>query len=334
MVDKFKWLRPRVESLIEIAKPFKMIHPHVFYESGGEWSIIKLLANLRFIEIYTKIIKAPRQQAFFDKMYYIDLLSGSGLCKIGKKGDIIAGSALLACTHCYNPFDKYFFVEQDPTRAEALRERIKTVTQDFSLYNCNCNSCINEIMTEIGERDHYLAYIDCEGLDVSWLTMQALLAKNGDILFNFQTLEVLRNVRKAQKKALGWEATTERLNWFFGDSRWTEYTDPDSVLYCYMEKIRNESTRKIVLALPVKGPRGYRYDIILATRLTRGGSPWVKSMQELQEIMGGYKPIIVKKTLDILQNRQATLNGHLLSQDNNGCDSDITSGEENGNNSD
>lgn len=309
MVDKFKWLRPRVEKLIEIAKPFKSIKSDIFYEKGGEWSIIKLLANLRFIEMYTKIIKAPRQQAFFQNMYYIDLLAGSGLCKIGEKGDIIAGSALLACTHCYHPFDKYFFVEEDPVKANALEERIKTVTPNFSLYNCDCNSCINEIMSEIGEKSHYLAYVDCEGLDVSWSTMQALLAKNGDILFNFQTLEVLRNVRKAQKKALGWEATTERLNWFFGDSKWTDYTDPDSILYCYMDKIRNETTRKVVLALPVQGPRGYRYDIILATRITRGGSPWIKAMEELKEIMGGYKPKIVEKTLDILMKRQQTLNG-------------------------
>jgi len=309
MVDKFKWLRPRVEKLIEIAKPFKAIQHDIFYEGGGEWSIIKLLANLRFVEIYTKIIKAPRQQAFFQNMYYIDLLAGSGLCKIGEKGDVIAGSALLACTHCYHPFDKYFFVEQDPAKANALQERIKTVTPNFSLYNCDCNRCIDEIMSEISEKSHYLAYVDCEGLDVSWTTMRSLFSKNGDVLFNFQTQNVHRNVVKAQKKALGWESTTEKLNWFFGDERWIDCKDPDNLLFCYMDKIRNETTRRIVLALPVKGNRGYRYDIILATRITSGGSPWIKPMEELKEIMGGYKPKIVEKTLDILMNRQQTLNG-------------------------
>lgn len=307
--NQFKWLRPRVEKLIEIAKPFKAIQPDIFYEKGGEWSIIKLLANLRFIEIYTKIIKAPRQRFLFKNMYYIDLLSGSGLCRIGEKGDIIAGSALLACKQCYHPFDKYFFVEQDPTKANALNERIKTVTSNFSLYNCDCNSCINEIMAEIDDKSHYLAYVDCEGLDVSWSTMQSLFAKNGDILFNFQTQNVLRNVIKAQDKALGWESTTDTLNWFFGDTRWTKNRDADSLLQCYMDKIQNETTRKIVLALPVHGTGSYRYDIILATRKTKGGNPWIKSMQELQEIMGGYRPEIVKKTLDILMKRQQTLNG-------------------------
>jgi three-Cys-motif partner protein len=309
MVDKYKWLRPRVEKLIEIAKPFRAIQPNVFYERGGEWSIIKLLANLRFIDVYTKIIGATKQRAFFQNMYYIDLLAGSGLCRIGEKGDIIAGSALIACKQCYHPFDRYFLVEQDPLKAEALKERIETVTPNFSLYKCDCNSCINDIMSEINDRSHYLAYVDCEGLDVSWSTMQSLFAKNGDILFNFQTQNILRNVVKAREKALGWESTTKTLNWFFGDTRWVECKDADSLLECYMYKIHCETTRKIVLALPVHGTGSYRYDIILATLETKGGNPWIRSMEEMRDIMGGYRPDIVEKTLDILMNRQRTLNG-------------------------
>ncbi len=75
-----------------------------------------------------------------------------------------------------------------------------------------------------------------------------------------------------------------------------------------MEKIIDETTRKIVLPLPVKGPRGYRYDMILATKITSGGNPWLKPMKDLQKIMDGYKPEIVKITLDIVMKRQQTLN--------------------------
>lgn len=307
MVDKFKWLKPRVRKLVDIAKPFRRIHPNVFYESG-EWSIIKLLVILRFVEIYTKIIKAPKQRVFFQNMYYIDLLAGSGLCRIGSKGDIIAGSALIACKQCYHPFDKYFFVEEDSTRAEALRTRIETVTKDFKVFNCDCNECIEEIMSGINKRSHYLAFVDCEGLDVSWSTMQSLFSRNGDVLFNFQTQNILRTASKAKKRSLGWESTSEKLDWFFGDDGWVDCEKSDDFLQYYGEKIRNETTRKIVLPLPVKGPRGYRYDIILATRITSGRNPWIKPMEELREIMGGYRPEIVKKTLDILMKRQLSLN--------------------------
>ena len=82
---------------------------------------------------------------------------------------------------------------------------------------------------------------------------------------------------------------------------------PDDFLNYYCNKIKTETTRKIVLRLPVKGPGGYRYDIILATRVTRGRNPWIKPMEDLREIMGGYRPKIVKNTLDILMKRQLSL---------------------------
>ena len=307
MFDEYKWLKPRVKKLVEIAEPLKPIYPNVFYETG-EWSIIKLLALLRFVDIYTKIIKAPRQRRFFQNMYYIDLLAGSGLCKIGSKGDIIAGSALIACTQCYHPFDKYFLVEENSEKAEALKARVETITPNFKLFNCDCNNCIEEIMEEVDARDHYLAFVDCEGLDVSWTTMQSLFTKNGDVLLNFQTQNIWRLPAIVKNRSRGWKACMEKLNWFFGDDRWKDCNDPEDLLYCYMNKISEETTRKIVLPLPVKGPRGYRYDIILATRRTRGGSPWIKSMEHLQLIMGGYRPKIIKRTLDILMKRQQSLN--------------------------
>jgi len=241
-------------------------------------------------------------------MYYIDLLAGSGLCRIGLKKDIIAGSALIACTECYHPFDKYFLVEKDAKQAEAIRARIKTITPNFEVFNCDCNDCIEEITGEIGMRDHYLAFVDCEGLDVSWSTMQSLFARNGDVLFNFQTQNVSRLPTKVKKRSVGWKALMRKLTWFFGDDRWKDCEEPDDFLNAYIGKIVNDTTRGLVLPLPVKGRRGYRYDIILATRITSGGSPWIKPMEELRNMMGGYRPKIVEKTLDLIMKRQASLN--------------------------
>lgn len=307
LAHEYEWLKPRVEALVEIAKPLSIIHPDVFYETG-EWSIIKLLALQRFVNIYTKIIKGPKQSKIFDNMYYIDLFAGSGLCKVGKAKDITAGSAVIAATQCYHPFDKYFLVEKNPESAYALNDRIKTLTSDYVLFNRDCNDCIDEIIGELRTKDHYLAFVDCQGLDISWVTMKKLFSKNGDVLFNFQTQGVCRIPAKIRNRSQGWEACTEKMNWFFGDGRWRKCKEPDHLLLAYMNKIREESSREIVLPLPVIGPRGYRYDVILATRRTRHGSPWIKPMEELKNKMGGYKPEIVKQTLDFLMKRQLTLN--------------------------
>lgn len=135
-----------------------------------------------------------------------------------------------------------------------------------------------------------MAFVDCEGLDVSWSTMQSLFARNGDVLFNFQTQNILRTASKAMKHSIGCESLTEKLDWFFGGNGWIDCKEPDDFLQYYTDKIRTETTRKIVLPLPVRGPRGYRYDIVLATRITRGRNPWIKPMEDLKEIMGGIDP--------------------------------------------
>ena len=241
-------------------------------------------------------------------MHYIDLLAGSGLCKIGKAKDVIAGSAVIASTQCAHPFDRYFLVEKNPENAEALGERMKTKTSNYELFKCDCNDCIDEIMNKIDAKDHYLAFVDCQGLDVSWATMEKLFAKNGDVLFNFQTQGICRIPPKIENRSEGWKACIERLDWFFGDKRWKNCRQPDDFLLSYIDKIREKTSRDIVLPLPVIGPGGYRYDIILATRRTLGGSPWIRPMEQLSEIMGGYKPEIVKQTLDFLMKRQQTLN--------------------------
>jgi len=306
MTEEIDWLKSRIKRLVEIAKPLKTIYPDMFYRTGP-WSIIKLLALLRFVNIYTKIIKAPKQSRFFKKMYYIDLLAGSGLCRIGSKGDIIAGSALIACTQCYHPFDRYFLVEKKQKYADALEARFKKIASNFRLFTCDCNDCIEEIMQDIGGRDHYLAFVDCEGLDVAWSTMKTLFSKNGDVLLNFQTGSMCRIPTKVKNRSRGWKACLERLNWFFGDDRWKGCEEPDDFLEAYMSKIVEKTTRKIVLPLPVKGPKSYRYDIILATRMTKGGSPWMSPMVELQNKMGGYRPDIISLTLDLLMKRQLSL---------------------------
>jgi len=94
---------------------------------------------------------------------------------------------------------------------------------------------------------------------------------------------------------------------FFGDDKWQYSGEADDLLDCYIEKIRTETSRKLVISLPVIGKGSHRYDIILATRVTRGGSPWIKAMKKLQENMGSYKPKLIRNILDYLMHRQSSV---------------------------
>ncbi|MDG6221790.1 MAG: three-Cys-motif partner protein TcmP [Candidatus Bathyarchaeota archaeon] len=304
--DEYDWLKKEIKRLVEIAEPVKEIYPKTFYHVGG-WSLVKLLAFRRFVEIYTKIIGAEKQKKFFKNMFYIDLMSGSGLCRVRKTKDIVAGSTIIACVEAYHPFNKHFIVEQDPKKASALEERVKHFTNDYKLFNCDCNDCIEEILAQIPEKSHYLAFVDCLGMDVPWSTMKKIFSKNGDVLINFQTSLLWRQPNIVKKQSRGWKKTKNNLNNFFGDSRWTEARESKDLLDAYIEKIKTETSRNLVISLPVIGEGSYRYDIILATRLTKNGSPWIKSMQELEERMGGYKPAFIQSILDYLMHRQTSV---------------------------
>lgn len=296
----FEWLKGKISPLLDISEELKSINPDVYYETG-EWSIVKLIALAYFVDIYTTIIS---RQPFFDKMRYVELLSGAGLCKIKDTGDIIAGSALIAAKMCRRPFDEYVFVESDAQRAEALENRMRSVAANVRVIRGDCNVVVRDIVVRFEDKDHYLAFVDCEGLDVYWETVYTLLSKPGDLIFNLQSQNVARVVGLAKS---GNQSAANNLSRFYGDDRWQDLSGPDELLESYKEKLREDTNRKQVISLPVRGPGSYRYDLILATRRTRGGNPWIRPMEDLSESMSQYGPDFVKMALDILTGRRTTL---------------------------
>jgi len=291
-----QWLTKKLQYMLGVANTFKSICPDVYYTTGA-WSTIKLLTILNYVPIYTKII--PRH---FPSMHYIELLAGTGLCKIRETQDIVAGSTLIASTVSYKPFDKYILIEKDQRCAEALKKRMKTVTPNAIVLNQDCNDCITEALDMLPVRGHYLAFVDCEGLDVDWSTMKYLLSKPGDLLFTFQSQFVARVRGKAIKGGKGDE---EKLNRFYGDDRWRECKSPEDLVVAYANKLMER--RGIIIPIYVKGPRGFRYYVIYGTRTTATGSPWVKGVTYLKQRVEGCDYRWVEGILNVLTGRQPTL---------------------------
>lgn len=291
-----QWLKEKLKYMISTAEAFKSVYPGVYYNTGA-WSTIKLLTILNYVPIYTKII--PH---YFHPMYYIELLAGTGLCKIKETRDIVAGSTLIAATVCHTPFNEYALIEKDGKSAKALEKRMKTLTPNVTVLQQDCNDCIKEVMDRLPERSHYLAFVDCEGLDADWSTMDYMLSKPGDLLFTFQSQFVARVRGKATKGSIGDE---DKLNRFYGDDRWRNCKTPKELMSAYMSKLNER--RGIVLPIYVQGPRGYRYYVIYATKKTRMGSPWVKGVLYLRKRIEGCDYKWVKGILNILTGRQLTI---------------------------
>ena len=136
---------------------------------------------------------------------YIDLQAGPGKNRFSPSGDIMLGSPLLARSTRF-PFDNLFLVEMESPEFDALETRIGVGDRAASanLYNDDCNVAVDSIVGQIGQTDSQfvpgqwpslnLAFLDPEGLEVEWKTVEKLARMNRmDLIINFSTSGITRN---------------------------------------------------------------------------------------------------------------------------------------------
>ncbi len=207
-----------------------------------------------------------------DNFYFIDLLSNSGIdlvckyrdcepqpekCSKCSKKHYIVGSPLIAAT-AIPPFKKMFFVDENKTNLDALRGRLDILTNaglsksQFKLIHGDCNLAVDGILAELTQsgKHHALVFIDNQGLDADWATINKLLEhRYCDLIINFPTSNVTRNPHN-----LG------ALKRFLGSSDFGTKTPLDY----YVEKIRE--TGKTVETIAVRTGIPFHYDLIIVTK--------------------------------------------------------------------
>jgi len=290
------------------------IYPEVIYEKRG-WAALKLVCLMFYADVYTKII--PK---YYDKMIYIDLLAGPGINRVKETGDLIIGSPIIAAT-MEPPFDRLIFVENGVDRSEALECRLSSVLDGsvFSVYNKKCDEIIDEIIDKIIDenlsvgRCHYLAFVDCEGLDIAWDTVEKLLQYDGDFIFNFQTSEINRVLGAYRQGTV----RAETMYNFFGDVDLSQARSGVDLLREYKNNLKKH--RDIVEDITIKGGGkfgNFYYDLIFATKRTKNGSPWFfKSVMPLKSRIEAHSGEAVQMALDILTGRQMTLDWFISEDD-------------------
>lgn len=309
MVD-IEWLKRHLQRLLPMSDQLSSIYPEVVYEKRG-WAALKLVCLMFYADVYTKII--PK---YYDKMVYIDLLAGSGINRVKETGDLIIGSPIIAAT-MESPFDRLVFVENGVDRSEALECRLSSVLDRsvFSVYNKKCDEIIDEIIDanlSVG-RCHYLAFVDCEGLDIAWDTVEKLLQYDGDFIFNFQTSEMNR-VLGAHRKGAVYDETMYN---FFGDVDLSQARSGGDLLQEYKNNLKKH--RGIVEDITIKGGGkfgNFYYNLIFATKRTKGGNPWFfNSVTPLKSCIETHSGEAVQMALDILTGRQMTLDWFISEDD-------------------
>jgi three-Cys-motif partner protein len=282
----------------------------------GGWTALKLLFLLSYLQtIYVPIIRG--KSSYFEESYYIDLFSGCGVNTI--KGVSIAGSPLISAIFADPPFDKMILVEKDPNRRRSLKICMDEFAKDNSWIvesegkiQPDCNKVIDEIMAYGGlkkfkeRKSHFLAFVDPEGMDLNWDTLEKLLKGRGDLIVLFDTTGVHRNLGMAKR---GDSALANKFDLFFGDKRWKNAESEEDLLDLYIEKIRYY--RNIVEPIKIKKDRSgsYYYHLIFATIETAGRSPWMAGVYAIRNKIEKNYGGSVERALQVLSNKNADLLG-------------------------
>lgn len=178
----------------------------------GLWAKDKYYYIERYLDVLTKSMRQRWQ------LYYIDLFSGCGKCRVRETGEEIAGSGLIALNLRF-PFNNYYFIDLDEISLQSFKERVKynSLFNRISFKWGDCNEKVMEILGELPkEKTLYVTLIDPTGLQIKFDTIRILTnERKMDLIVIFpQGMAIKRNMDKFIKKE------DSLLDSFMGDRRW------------------------------------------------------------------------------------------------------------------
>jgi three-Cys-motif partner protein len=258
---------------------------------GHPWSIVKLLLLGGWVYVYTTIIPIH-----FVDYQFVDLLAGCGTTRIKETNDVVLGSSLVAVAFAQTPFKRYVLLESDSERYAALNERMKYIEGECKIIKGNCNEQIDSIFAN--QKTHSLVFVDNEGFDVIWDSIEVILKAKADILINFPTAMVSRTTDPR---------TSHSLDRFYGDRSWLNATSREDFPQIYMKKLakrfRELKGSEPYISRVRIGSESYFYDMIL---ICKSGS-FVNAWEWLKRKLDWQDPKTIQTTLDILMNRAKSL---------------------------
>jgi three-Cys-motif partner protein len=291
------WWQRRIRTISGFENEAKklFVETGAAYPVKGTWVVMKLALIAYYIGLYSSIIKS-----IFEKAYYVDFFAGPGLNQIDETHDLILGSPLLADRgpKPNRKFDKLILVESNNQRAAALGKLLPTA--QVIPYEINTKG-IEEILTALPSGVPSLVFVDPEGLELHWNTLERILGRWCDVMINFQSSGIGRTFASA-RNSTAYNAT---LDQFFGTPAWRKCRTEDDLLALYVGQL--EKHRDLVIPIRVQGPGIFHYHIIVAVRKTKGTQGWVEAIHRAKVKIEAATSDDVKSLLDVYHKRQATL---------------------------
>lgn len=256
---------------------------------------MKLALIAYYIGLYSSIIKSR-----FEKAYYIDFFAGPGLNRIEETNDLILGSPLLADRgpKASRKFDKLILVENNDQRVQALTKLLPSAR--IIPHDINAEG-VEEVLSILPQDVPSLVFVDPEGSEIHWKTVERILSRWCDVMINFQSSGIGRTVASARNSP----SYGVTLDHFFGTREWRDCHGEGDLLDLYVAQLSRH--REVVIPIKVQGPGIFHYHIIVAVRKTKGSQGWVEAIHRAKTKIEAATSGDVKPLLDVYHKRQTTL---------------------------
>lgn len=282
------WIQDRLNILTDYSDELYEVDPDAT-TSYRPMTALKLSLLSAGLNIYSQVAMQR-----FDHCHYVDLLSGAGLTQLTGRDDYVIGSALLApAMTARDPFEEYHFVEEDQSRADALGKRLDLLDENLdpfprdrcSIYIGDANNEVDTIRNSIREGGvrgvNLFTFIDNEQPDIHWDTIEVISEFFGDLLITFPTTSINR------RSGIGSDKQKGLLNDFYGTNEWQNCESESEFRELYQSRLSEAGSGKpiqeyVSISSGQSGGRFY-YDMIWATRETKGESPYSDAVEYMKK---------------------------------------------------
>jgi three-Cys-motif partner protein len=316
-MDTSQYIKKRVRSLTEDSQEVRDVSPVT--NDFDTWSALKLILHSAAVNMYTNVLESNE---YFNDLFYIDALAGSGVSTYGDEDRCLLGSPIIAAKVAEEPFKKMYLIEKNEDKAKALEQRMQHIfnnhadvpkPKEYDVIIGDANEELPRIARDIWKiREggfNYFCFIDNQELNVKWEAIDALTPKPyGDFLINLPTSSGIG--RNATKRPV-----PDGLNEFYCMDL-NECNIPQSGVRPKMKELYKKCLKKngrpIQRMTNVDANVGsYEYDLLYATRKTDGGSGYVEVVEYVSKFIEDVHAGDIDNILDVIYNNQSSLTQHL-----------------------
>ncbi|MEB3759259.1 MAG: three-Cys-motif partner protein TcmP [Desulfurococcales archaeon] len=325
--DDFTWWQHRIEilkghrdsvpSVEEIYDAASKRHPKIdnVIQAMKPWAGIKLALLSYYIGVYSTAIKSLVKLED-SKICYIDTFAGSGLVltsKVGNKKVVLYGSPSLGMIvpkaegKSFRMMDKFIFIEENwekslilKTVSSLIAEKIGISEESIQVINKDMNLIDYKSLMRKHKCDHALVFVDPYCCEPKWSVISQILDLPTDVLINFMISEVRRQWGSSKSKE------NAALDEYFGSREWRSAKNERDLIDLYERNISSKG--RIVYKIKVHGQGLFYYYIMLVTRRTSGGNPWLEPIEKrlkprIEKMSGN----VFKRLISIFEGDIATL---------------------------